>query len=164
MGPRLYAYEGLPEPWRGRGQAVPSDLKRCAEAEMEEETVLSCLPKLNRDLISQDWWSWLIRRFSRQAYWSGLPFPSPGDLPDSGLKRAPPVSAALAGRFFTTVPPGKPHTEKLLVIKLENDHGYLAFLQDTLVYLKDLLPKSPQWPQQAAWLRSKKSGGVIGPP
>ena len=54
MGPRLYAYEGLPELWRGRGQAVPSDLKRCAEVEMEEETVLSCLPKLNRDLISQD--------------------------------------------------------------------------------------------------------------
>ena len=34
----------------------------------------------------------------------GLPFPSPGDLPDPGIK---PVSPALAGRFFTTEPPGK---------------------------------------------------------
>ena len=35
---------------------------------------------------------------SSQEYWSGLPFPSPGDLPDSGVK---PTSPALAGRFFT---------------------------------------------------------------
>ena len=37
--------------------------------------------------------------------WSGLPFPSPGDLPDRGIK---PVPLALASRFFTTEPPGKP--------------------------------------------------------
>ena len=40
--------------------------------------------------------------FSRQEYWSGLPFPSPGDLPDPGIKPVSPVSLALAGRFFTT--------------------------------------------------------------
>ena len=39
--------------------------------------------------------------FPRQVYWSGLPFPSPGDLLDPGIK---PVSPALAGRFFTTEP------------------------------------------------------------
>ena len=43
--------------------------------------------------------------FARQEYWSGLPFPSPGDLPDPGIE---PTSPALAGRFFTTEPPGKP--------------------------------------------------------
>ena len=43
--------------------------------------------------------------FSRQEYLSGLPFPPPGDLPDPGIK---PMSSALAGRFFTTEPPGKP--------------------------------------------------------
>ena len=43
--------------------------------------------------------------FSRQEYWSGLPFPPPGDLPDPGIE---PTSSALAGGFFTTVPPGKP--------------------------------------------------------
>ena len=43
--------------------------------------------------------------FSRQEYWAGLPFPSPGDLPDSRIE---PVSPALAGEFFTTEPPEKP--------------------------------------------------------
>ena len=43
--------------------------------------------------------------FSRQGYWSGLPFPPPGDLPDPGIE---PASPALAGRFFTTEPPGTP--------------------------------------------------------
>ena len=43
--------------------------------------------------------------FPRQEYWSGLPIPSPGDLPDSGIK---PASSALADRFFTSGPPGKP--------------------------------------------------------
>ena len=42
--------------------------------------------------------------FSRQQYWSRLPFPSPGDLSDPGMGPAPP---ALADRFFTTEPPGK---------------------------------------------------------
>ena len=49
--------------------------------------------------------------FSRQEYWSGLPFPSPGDLPNPGIEPASeyssPVSPALAGRFFTTTPLGK---------------------------------------------------------
>ena len=43
--------------------------------------------------------------FSRQEYWSGLPFPTPGDLPDPGIE---PESPALASKFFTTEPPGKP--------------------------------------------------------
>ena len=41
--------------------------------------------------------------FSRQEYWSGLPFPPPGDLPDLGVE---PTSPALAGGFFNTEPPG----------------------------------------------------------
>ena len=39
--------------------------------------------------------------FSRQEYWGGLPCPSPGDLPDSGIEPASPASPALAGRLFT---------------------------------------------------------------
>ena len=42
--------------------------------------------------------------FPRQEYWSGLPFPSLGDLPDPGIE---PVSPALTSRFFTTMLPGK---------------------------------------------------------
>ena len=40
--------------------------------------------------------------FSRQEYWSGLPFPSPGDLPDPGIKPTSLTSPALASGFFTT--------------------------------------------------------------
>ena len=40
--------------------------------------------------------------FPRQKYWSGLPFPSPGDLLDSGIKLTSLVPPALAGRFFTS--------------------------------------------------------------
>ena len=45
--------------------------------------------------------------FSRQKYWSGLQFPSPGDLPDPEIKPESPASQALAGRFFTREPSGK---------------------------------------------------------
>ena len=44
----------------------------------------------------------LSMEFSRQKYWSGLPFPSPGDLPDPGIE---PASFSLAGRFLPTEPP-----------------------------------------------------------
>ena len=40
--------------------------------------------------------------FSRQEYWSGLPGPPSGDLPDPGIEPASLTSLALAGRFFTT--------------------------------------------------------------
>ena len=47
--------------------------------------------------------------FSRQEYWSGLPCPPPGDLPDPGIKPMSLMSPALAGGFFTT---RKPHSYK----------------------------------------------------
>ena len=51
----------------------------------------------------------LSMRFPRQEYWrSGLSFPPPGDLPNPGIEPLSLASQALVGRFFTTVPPGKP--------------------------------------------------------
>ena len=47
--------------------------------------------------------------FSRQEYWSGLPFPSPGDLPSPGIE---PRSPALQADALTSVPPGKPSGNK----------------------------------------------------
>ena len=49
----------------------------------------------------------LFMGFSRQEYWTGLPFPSPGDLLNPGMEPVP--AASLAGRFLTTEPLGK-HT------------------------------------------------------
>ena len=48
----------------------------------------------------------LPMEFTRQEYWSGFPFPSPGNLPDPRIEH---VSPALAGRFFTAEPLGSPY-------------------------------------------------------
>ena len=50
----------------------------------------------------------LSMEFSRQEYCSGLPFPTPRDLPDPGMEPTSPRAPALAGRFFATALPGKP--------------------------------------------------------
>ena len=47
----------------------------------------------------------LSMEFSKPESWSGLPFPTPWDLPDPRMEHPSP---ALTGRFFTTAPPGKP--------------------------------------------------------
>ena len=52
----------------------------------------------------------LFMGFSRQEYWSGLPFPSPGDLPDLGIKPGSPVLEADA---LTSEPPGKMRDVKI---------------------------------------------------
>ena len=52
--------------------------------------------------------------FARQEYWSGLLLSPPGDLPNPGIEAMPPASPALAGGFFTTMPPGKPKRSFIL--------------------------------------------------
>ena len=52
--------------------------------------------------------------FSRQEYWSGLPFPSPGDLPDPGIK---PRSPSLLADSLPSDPLGKPQTMKYQTVK-----------------------------------------------
>ena len=49
-----------------------------------------------------------IMGFSRLEYWSGLPCPPAGPLPDPGIEPASPVASCIAGRIFTAEPPGKP--------------------------------------------------------
>ena len=69
--------------------------------------------------------------FARQEYWSGLPIPSPGDLPDPGIKPMSLMSPALAGRFFTPEPPGKPNSNIRRCWKpLPTDPGSLSSLID----------------------------------
>ena len=55
----------------------------------------------------------LFMGFSRQEYWSGLPFPSPGDLPDPGIK---PRSPAMQADALLSEPPGK-HVEGKIELK-----------------------------------------------
>ena len=56
--------------------------------------------------------------FPRQEYWSGLPCPPPGDLPNPEFEPASLVSHVLADGFFTTMPPGKQIYLYLYLIQL----------------------------------------------
>ena len=59
--------------------------------------------------------------FFRQEYWSRLPFPTPGDLPNPGIEPTFRISPALVGRFFTAEIPEKP--------KLMNTfYGYILLI------------------------------------
>ena len=66
--------------------------------------------------------------FPRQEYWSGLPsWKDPGDLPDPGIE---PISPALASKFFTTKPPGKPKNLFKVQLKRRNNHALNFVPQD----------------------------------
>ena len=52
----------------------------------------------------------------QQEYWSGLPFPSPGDLPNAGTE---PTSPVLAGGFFTIEPPGNSHSVTDIILNMK---------------------------------------------
>ena len=80
--------------------------------------------------------------FSRQEYWSGLPFPSPGDLPDSGIK---PWSPALQADALTSEPPGKPHFPQFALIYVHCEANHL-FLCLSLLLLLQSLPASGSCP------------------
>ena len=56
----------------------------------------------------------LSMEFSRQERWRRLPFPTLGDLPDPGIELVCPVAPALAGGFFSTVPPRKSYSTQTL--------------------------------------------------
>ena len=68
----------------------------------------------------------LCMEFSRQEYWTGLPFPSPGDLPDPGME---PESPTLQAGSLLSEPPGKP-VGYAFEIKTEKNFKYL------LIHLK----------------------------
>ena len=80
----------------------------------------------------------LSMRFSRQEYCSGLSFPSPGDLPNSGI---PSCVSCLAGRFFTTEPPGKlpvPYLIPLItILRHMFPFGFLPFFKCYFFSLKE---------------------------
>jgi len=85
---------------------VTSGLTQCIYAYRACSVIQLCL--ILYDLRDCSLPAPLSMGFPRQEYWNGLPFPPPGDLPNPGTEPASPVSPALAGRFFTTEPAGKP--------------------------------------------------------
>ena len=94
--------------WRGQDQDQDGHLGSCEDGQEETHTCM-CARLLSRVRLSCNPMDCsppapLSMGFPRQEYWSGFPFPSPGNLPDPGIK---PTSPAWAGVFFTTEPPGK---------------------------------------------------------
>ena len=77
---------------------------------------------------------------SRQEYWSGLPFPSLGYLPNPGIE---PASPALAGGFFTTEPPEKPSPLLAFTTSLTSDNKqhWACFNQRSSLETRDMKPK-----------------------
>ena len=70
----------------------------------------------------------LSMEFSRQEYWSGLPFPTPGDLPNPGSEPTSLASPVLAGRFFTTAPAGKHLQTNNQLFKQNKTHTHCNLL------------------------------------
>ena len=91
----------------------------------------------------------LSMEFSRQECWRGLPFPSPGDLPDLGIE---PVFPALTSGFLNTVPPGKSNLAPLEIKQsLFTPEG--VWLLDSLTQIAT--DDFPSWPAA--------DGEVLGP-
>ena len=113
----LFAWSpvGFPSPYP-RPQAMPSTLV------IQHDTYLpgTMLSQLSHVQLFVTPWTVahqapLSMGFSRQEYWSGLPFPSPGDLPNPEIEPRSPVR-----RFFTTEPPGEPITLTMLLLLLSH--------------------------------------------
>ena len=76
--------------------------------------------------------------FSRPEYWSGLPVPPPGDLPDPGMETASLVSPASAGRFFTTsatwtLSPQVNHRHLVQIIYLDTEQVFALIISSHLI-------------------------------
>ena len=87
-------------------------------------------------------------RFSSQAYWSGLPFPSPGDLPDPGIN---PRSPALQADTLTSEPPGKPMGTQIITIYRElsiNEKSWKTSRKDFLQLKRQGSSQSETWYSQ----------------
>ena len=81
----------------------------------------------------------LSMEFSRQGYWNSLPFPTPGDLSHLGTEPLSLASPGLAGGFFTTVSPGKPHSENKIQTVLSKGIFHLCILGGSLPMSGSLL-------------------------
>ena len=91
-------------------KCFPSAVGRKLDMESKEKNCWLCVCVLRRVRLSATPRTAPARLFCPwQELWSGLPFPSPGNLPHPGIK---PASPALAGGFYTTEPLGKPSKEK----------------------------------------------------
>ena len=97
--------------------------------------------------------------FSRQEYWSGLPFPSPGDLPNPGIESRSPVLQADA---LTSEPPGKPHISYYYIILYNLYEPHIIIIIIIIIpYLSSYLSLSIMDSQLLNYIYSKVIWKVI---
>ena len=96
--------------------------------------------------------------FSRQEYWSGLPFSSPGDLPNPGIE---PTSPALQADALTSEPPGRQQMKSLKEC-LQRREDNLRLRLEALQYLNDRQRRSTQ--QNSRWSTEEESSMVLWEP
>ena len=111
---------------------------------------------LSRLRLFATWWTVAYQAspsmgFSKQEHWSGLPLPSPGDLPDPEIE---PGSPALEGDALTSEPPGKPVMTTIAIYYAPSMCQELSVSHVTL----------KKYPGQNVILRQHFSRGVLGPP
>ena len=95
----------------------------------------------------------LFMEFSRQEYWSGLPFPPAGNLPYPGIKRPSLASPILTGRFLTTAPPRKPAFNFLDKMALKI---YVPLTSDSMLCPQRITAESFTWTEGYLTLRSNQ--------
>ena len=114
-------------------------------SESESEVAQLCPTLCNRCTVAYQ--APLSMGFSRQEYWSGLPFPSPGDLPDPGIK---PWSLALQADALTSEPPEKPLTGSRFFL-IQRDTCTPVFTAAPFIIARTW--KQPRYPLTDEWTK-----------
>ena len=123
--------------------------------------VMLCCAVLSCSVVSDSAIPWTVAHqaplsmeFSRQEYWSELPFPTLGDHPDPGIRPEFLAPPELVGGFLTTVPPGKPYLilngfagiwpKTYMTLKVMNDYSFLS-TNTPLLFESSLYATSVLW-------------------
>ena len=106
-------FPGWEDPLEKGWQPTPVSLPKESHGQRRLAATVRSVCVLNHVRLFATPWTVACRallsiEFSRHEYWNCLLFPTPGNLPNPKIKPTSPVFLALAGGFFTTVPPGKP--------------------------------------------------------
>ena len=85
---------------------------------------------------------------SQARYWSGLPFPSPGGLPDPGIKPTSPLSPAVVRGFFTTEPSGEPPNVYTLQLIFFLEYWYHCMLEKEMAIASSIIVWRIPWTEE----------------
>ena len=126
-----------------------------------------CCIVLSSSVVSDSFWPYRQQptkffcpwRFSRQEYWSGLPWPPPGDLPNPGIE---PRSLALQVDSLPSEPPGKPKNTGVLSLSLLQGSFLTQELNWGLLHYWQILYQLSYQGSPSDWLGTLLIGRILG--